>query len=60
MRNWDEAEEMGHSYCSVEADLSDAARVCRDLCIPLHTADFVSNYWNRVFLDFLEKVSGDQ
>jgi len=53
MRNWDEAEEQGNQNCSLEADYRDADKVCRYLGIPLHTADFVSAYWTRVFTPFL-------
>jgi tRNA-specific 2-thiouridylase len=53
MRNWDEAEERGNRNCSVERDRADAAAVCRRLGIPLHEADFVSQYWQRVFAGFV-------
>lgn len=53
MRNWDEAEETGNRNCSIEADLRDAKAVCRQLQIPLHEADFVSQYWTQVFTSFL-------
>lgn len=33
---------------AVERDLRDAAAVCRQLGVPLHEADFVSQYWNQV------------
>ncbi len=56
MRNWDEAEEQGNQSCSLEADQRDAEKVCSHLGIPLHTADFVSAYWNRVFTPFLAQV----
>jgi len=56
MRNWDEAEEQGNQNCSLEADYRDADKVCRYLGIPLHTADFVSAYWTRVFTPFLAQV----
>lgn len=57
MRNWDEAEETGNRNCSIERDLKDAAAVCRQLGIPLHEADFVSQYWNQVFTSFLLECS---
>ena len=56
MRNWDEGEEQGNQNCSVEADFRDAERVCQHLAIPLHTADFVSAYWTRVFTPFVAQV----
>lgn len=57
MRNWDEAEEKDNRNCSVERDLSDAAAVCRQLGIPLHEVNFVAQYWQRVFTDFVEQCS---
>ena len=56
MRTWDEAEEQGNGNCSVEADLRDAQRVCQELHIPLHEADFVNEYWNNVFSAFVSQV----
>lgn len=56
MRNWDETEERGTAGCSAEEDLRDAQSVAKHLGIQLHTADFVSHYWNRVFTDFVEKA----
>lgn len=57
MRNWDVADEQGAQRCSADADLVEAERVCRQLSMQLHVADFVSSYWNDVFLDFLDKVT---
>ena len=57
MRNWDESEEKGNQNCSVEQDLRDAQQVCKHLDIPLHEADFVDQYWNRVFSDFVTQYS---
>ena len=56
MRNWDEAEEIGSDRnCSIQKDLEDATAVCHRLNIPLHEADFVSQYWNDVFTNFLSE-----
>ena len=55
MRNWDEREEVGNQNCSVEADFKDAQAVARHLGMPLYEADFVSQYWNEVFVGFLEQ-----
>lgn len=57
MRNWDEAEEKGNQNCSAEADFQDAQRVCKQIGIPLHEVNFVSEYWNQVFVPFLNMVS---
>ncbi|KAK3257297.1 hypothetical protein CYMTET_33610 [Cymbomonas tetramitiformis] len=52
MKNWDEAEETGGA-CTFEQDLRDATRVCKTLKIPLHTVEFVQEYWHQVFTDFV-------
>lgn len=57
MRNWDESEETGNQNCSVEEDYRDAKRVCEHLKIPLYEADFIDQYWNRVFSHFVAKYS---
>ena len=57
MRNWDESEETGNQNCSVEEDLRDAKRVCSHLGIPLYEADFVEQYWNKVFSHFVAQYS---
>ena len=57
MRNWDESEEKGNQNCSVEEDLRDAQHICKHLNIPLHEADFIDQYWNRVFSDFVAQYS---
>lgn len=57
MRNWDESEETGNQNCSVEEDHRDATRVCRHLGIPLYEADFVDQYWNKVFSHFVAQYS---
>lgn len=51
MKNWDEAEERG-SECSAREDRRMAHKVCQQLQIPLHEVDFVSQYWQRVFMPF--------
>ncbi|MBQ2715073.1 MAG: tRNA 2-thiouridine(34) synthase MnmA [Clostridia bacterium] len=53
MRNWKEEDDMGH--CTAEADYADALRVCGTLDIPFYTADFSKEYWERVFLHFVEE-----
>ena len=57
MRNWDESEEKGNQNCSVEADFHDAVQVCKHIGIPLYQADFISEYWNQVFLPFISQVT---
>ncbi|KAF1757634.1 hypothetical protein GCK72_014090 [Caenorhabditis remanei] len=53
MVNWDSQEE-GTSNCPRSKDESDARNVCDKLNIPFHTVNFVKEYWNDVFLRFLE------
>lgn len=53
MKNWvDENEDGG---CMWEADVEDALQVCDKLDIPLNTVDLSSNYWDRVFKNFLSE-----
>jgi len=51
MKNWEEDDTDEH--CSAEEDLNDASSVCSTLGIPLHTINFSSEYWDRVFEYFL-------
>ncbi len=51
MKNWDEDD--GTEYCTAAADLEDAGRVCDQLGIELHTANFAAEYWDNVFEEFL-------
>mmetsp|Transcript_23379 Transcript_23379/g.43512 ORF Transcript_23379/g.43512 Transcript_23379/m.43512 type:complete len:390 (-) Transcript_23379:1538-2707(-) len=58
MRNWDQGDEVGDSYtCPIAADFADAERVCKQIDIPLHKADFVADYWNRVFEPYLSRFA---
>jgi len=51
MKNWEEDDTDEH--CTAEQDLADAQSVCNTLQIPLHTVNFSSEYWDRVFEYFL-------
>lgn len=53
MKNWEEDDDK--DYCSAEVDLADAQQVCDKLNIPLHTVNFSSEYWDRVFAYFLQE-----
>ena len=63
MRNWDSAansDVLGNptlmdDVCPQEVDFADAQAVARQLDIPLHRVDFVEEYWNRVFMYFLDE-----
>jgi tRNA-specific 2-thiouridylase len=51
MKNWEEDDEAG--YCPAAEDLADARAVAKKLGIPLHTVNFSTEYWDRVFAYFL-------
>jgi tRNA-uridine 2-sulfurtransferase len=55
MKNWDEDD--GTDYCTAQADLADASRVCESLGIELHTANFAAEYWDNVFESFLAEYA---
>ena len=52
MQNWQN--EPGE-VCTSEIDFKDASKVCDQLDIPLHKANFSDEYWNRVFKEFLSE-----
>lgn len=51
MKNWEEDDQPG--YCAAAEDLAMAQAVAAHLDIQLHTANFASEYWDRVFDHFL-------
>jgi tRNA-specific 2-thiouridylase len=53
MKNWEEDD--SEDYCSAAADLEDAMAVADKLGIRLHTVNFSSEYWDRVFAYFLDE-----
>lgn len=53
MTNWEEDET---GYCTSAADFQDARRVCTELGIPLHRANFAAEYRERVFAHFLDEL----
>ncbi len=55
MKNWDEDD--GTEYCTAMTDLADAQAVADAIGIPLHTASFAAEYWDRVFEHFLSEYS---
>ena len=55
MKNWEEDDDA--EFCAAAADLADARAVCDRLGIALHTVNFASEYWDRVFSHFLEEYS---
>jgi tRNA-specific 2-thiouridylase len=53
MKNWDEDDAAG--YCPAAADLEDARNICSILNVELKTVSFSSEYWDRVFTQFLDE-----
>ena len=52
MQNWQN--EPGE-VCTSEIDFKDASKVCDQLDIPLHKANFSDEYWDKVFKEFLSE-----
>jgi tRNA-specific 2-thiouridylase len=55
MNNWEEPDAEETKGCQASKDLTDAASVCGLLGIKLHTMNFATEYWDRVFSYFLEE-----
>ncbi len=55
MKNWEEDDDA--DYCAATEDLADAQAVCDKLDITLHSVNFASEYWDRVFKHFLHEYS---
>lgn len=53
MKNWEDDD---NDECNAAKDLADAEAVCRVLDIPLKTVNFSFEYWERVFVGFLEDL----
>ncbi len=53
MTNWAEED----AYCTAAADYQSARRVCNELGIPLHRADFSAAYRREVFAGFLAEYA---
>jgi tRNA-specific 2-thiouridylase len=53
MKNWEEDDDK--DYCAAAVDLKDATAICATLNIKLHTINFSSEYWDRVFQHFLDE-----
>ena len=51
MKNWEEDDRDGQ--CAAARDLADAGAVCEGLGVPLDAVNFASEYWERVFEQFL-------
>uniref|UniRef100_A0A914GTX9 tRNA-5-taurinomethyluridine 2-sulfurtransferase n=1 Tax=Globodera rostochiensis TaxID=31243 RepID=A0A914GTX9_GLORO len=58
MANWDPQDESGDSSsCPQTEDLADSEKLCDCLDIKLHVVNFVKQYWNEVFVNFLDNYS---
>jgi len=53
MKNWDEDDDSGQ--CSATEDLADARAVCEVLRLELATVNLSFEYWEKVFVHFLEE-----
>ncbi len=52
MKNWEEKDENG--VCTTAEDYRDVERVCEKIGIPYYSVEFVQEYWDNVFTDFLK------
>ncbi len=53
MKNWDDSD--GFGYCTAAEDYEDVRRVCAQIGIPYYTVNFEKEYWDRVFVHFLDE-----
>ncbi|MBS1959714.1 MAG: tRNA 2-thiouridine(34) synthase MnmA [Bdellovibrionales bacterium] len=53
MKNWDETDENGN--CSANEDYKDVQKVCAELGIPCYSIEFVEEYRDHVFSEFLKQ-----
>lgn len=51
MKNWEETDPDG--ICSADVDYQDVIRVCERLDVPYYSVNFVKEYWDGVFEEFL-------
>lgn len=51
MKNWDETNPDGS--CTADEDYQDVIKVCEKLDIPYYSVNFVKEYWDAVFAEFL-------
>ncbi len=55
MKNWDEDE--NSQFCTAAVDFADAEQVCQKLGIELKVINFATEYWDRVFAQFLDELN---
>ena len=55
MRNWDNSDEKASiEACNIDKDENDMYNICKILDIEAHSVNFSKEYWNNVFIPFLE------
>ena len=54
MKNWDEKKTDG--TCSATKDFEDVVKVCETLDIPYYSVNFIQEYWDFVFTQFLGEL----
>ena len=54
MKNWEETDENGQ--CMAAQDFEDVVRVCDQIGIPYYSVNFVKEYRENVFNQFLEEL----
>ncbi|MBM3198708.1 MAG: tRNA 2-thiouridine(34) synthase MnmA [Chlamydiae bacterium] len=54
MKNWEESSSQG--TCTATKDFEDVVRVCETLDIPHYSVNFIQEYWDLVFSQFLEEL----
>jgi tRNA-specific 2-thiouridylase len=54
MKNWEETDSSG--VCTAAQDFEDVVSVCRQLDIPYYSVNFVKEYQERVFEEFLQEL----
>lgn len=52
MKNWEEKDENG--VCRSTQDFDDVRKVCEHIDIPYYTVNFVKDYWDQVFQQFVK------
>ncbi len=53
MKNWEEKDENG--VCKASLEYRDVVRVCEQIDIPYYSVNFVKEYWDNVFKQFMEE-----
>ena len=53
MKNWEEKDNLGRCLSAIEYE--DVVRVCEQIEIPYYSVNFVKEYWDSVFVNFLNE-----